>query len=368
MSAPIRVDLQLIADMVDPATRALDVGCGDGALLAYLVNVKQVDARGMELSQAGVNACVANGLSVVQGDADTDLRDYPDAAFDYVILSQTLQATREPRRGAASRCCASASAPSSRSPTSPTGRCGCGWCSAAACPRRASLPYKWYDTPNIHLCSIDDFRAPVPHHGRAHRARHRAQQQEPPHPAAAAARQPDRRAGGVHAEAGLNPPLPGGAQRGTLSKVAGNSGSLAPSDAPQDDSVRCLFPLVAREHRGQAQPDEQRAADTALDLEIALVAAQPLAGGAGQEGVAAVGDEAERGKQQAEEDDLRREMAALGLDELRQEGEEEESRLGVQQVDDEAVAEQPGMAVARQVAVGIDLLGATGRSSSARAR
>jgi len=97
-AAPIRVDLQLIADMVEPGTRALDVGCGDGALLAHLVNAKKVDARGMELSQAGVNACVANGLSVIQGDADTDLRDYPDAAFDYVILSQTLQATREPRR------------------------------------------------------------------------------------------------------------------------------------------------------------------------------------------------------------------------------------------------------------------------------
>ena len=95
--APIRVDLQLIADMVQPGGRALDVGCGDGSLLAYLVNFKQVDARGMELSQAGVNACVANGLSVIQGDADTDLRAYPDDAFDYVILSQTLQATREPR-------------------------------------------------------------------------------------------------------------------------------------------------------------------------------------------------------------------------------------------------------------------------------
>ena len=96
-SAPIRIDLQLIADMVEPGGRALDVGCGDGSLLAYLVNFKRVDARGMELSQAGVNACVANGLSVIQGDADTDLRDYPDDAFDYVILSQTLQATREPR-------------------------------------------------------------------------------------------------------------------------------------------------------------------------------------------------------------------------------------------------------------------------------
>ena len=94
-AAPIRVDLQLIADMIEPGGRALDVGCGDGALLAYLVNFKRVDARGMELSQQGVNACVAGGLSVIQGDADTDLRDYPDDAFDYVILSQTLQATRD---------------------------------------------------------------------------------------------------------------------------------------------------------------------------------------------------------------------------------------------------------------------------------
>src|SRR5476651_895817 len=94
---PIRVDLQQIADMVEPRTRALDVGCGDGSLLGYLSTFKHCDARGMELSQAGVNACVANGLSVIQGDADTDLIDYPDDAFDYVILSQTLQATRRPR-------------------------------------------------------------------------------------------------------------------------------------------------------------------------------------------------------------------------------------------------------------------------------
>ena len=92
----IRVDLQLIADMVAPGTRVLDVGCGDGALLDHLVRFKQVDGRGMELSQAGVNACVASGLSVIQGDADTDLQHYPSSAFDYVILSQTLPATRAP--------------------------------------------------------------------------------------------------------------------------------------------------------------------------------------------------------------------------------------------------------------------------------
>ena len=79
-----RGDHEAIAALVSKGASVLDVGCGDGALLDDLVQFKQVDARGMELSQAGVNACVANGLSVIQGDADTDLGDYPDSAFDYV--------------------------------------------------------------------------------------------------------------------------------------------------------------------------------------------------------------------------------------------------------------------------------------------
>ena len=93
-----RVDLLLIADMVTPKSRVLDVGCGDGALLRLLRDERGVDARGMELSQRGVNDCVAKGLPVIQGDADTDLSAYPDDAFDYVILSQTLQATHRPKK------------------------------------------------------------------------------------------------------------------------------------------------------------------------------------------------------------------------------------------------------------------------------
>src|SRR3546814_5628212 len=83
--------------MVAPAARVRDIGCGDGAVLDYLVHFKQVDGRGMELSQAGVNACVSHGLSVIQGDADFDLKDYPSHAFDYAVLSQTIQATRDPK-------------------------------------------------------------------------------------------------------------------------------------------------------------------------------------------------------------------------------------------------------------------------------
>jgi methionine biosynthesis protein MetW len=91
-----RVDLLVVADMVARGARVLDVGCGDGELLRLLES-RGVDGRGIELSREGVNECVAKGLAVVQGDADTDLEDYPDDAFDYVILSQTLQATRRPR-------------------------------------------------------------------------------------------------------------------------------------------------------------------------------------------------------------------------------------------------------------------------------
>ena len=93
----IRIDLQVVADMVTPESRVLDVGCGDGALLDYLVHFKRVDGRGLEISQAGVNACVGQGLSVIQGDADTDLKTYPSKSFDYIILSQTLPAIHDPK-------------------------------------------------------------------------------------------------------------------------------------------------------------------------------------------------------------------------------------------------------------------------------
>jgi methionine biosynthesis protein MetW len=157
IAAPIRVDLQLIAEMVQPGGRALDVGCGDGALLAHLVK-KRVDARGMELSQAGVNACVAGGLSVIQGDADTDLRAYPDDAFDYVILSQTLQATREPREVLRQMLRVGKRAIVSF-PNFAHWQVRLRLVFGGHMPETPSLPHKWYDTPNIHLCSIDDFRA-----------------------------------------------------------------------------------------------------------------------------------------------------------------------------------------------------------------
>jgi methionine biosynthesis protein MetW len=157
MAGGARVDLVVVADMVEHGAKVLDVGCGDGELLRLLAETRNVDGRGIELSREGVNECVAKGLAVVQGDADTDLADYPDDAFDYVILSQTLQATRAPRvvlehmlrigRRAI------VSFPnfghwSIRMQVMFLGRM----------PRTDNLPYAWYDSPNIHFCTIKDFR------------------------------------------------------------------------------------------------------------------------------------------------------------------------------------------------------------------
>ena len=153
---PNRVDLLLVADMVEPGGRALDVGCGDGALLQMLTHDRGVDGRGIEISQAGVNGCVAKGLSVVQGDADTDLADYPDDAFDYVILSQTLQATRHPRQVLEHMLRIGRRAIVSF-PNFGHWRVRSQLMFLGRMPKTESLAYSWYDTPNIHLCTIHDF-------------------------------------------------------------------------------------------------------------------------------------------------------------------------------------------------------------------
>ncbi|RMD61090.1 MAG: methionine biosynthesis protein MetW [Alphaproteobacteria bacterium] len=154
--ARLRPDLQLIADMIRPGSRVLDVGCGDGALLDYLVHAKGVIGRGMELSQAGVNATVSQGLSVIQGDADTDLKDYPDDAFDYVVLSQTLQATRDPRHVLDNLVRIGRRAIVSF-PNFGYWRVRLNLLFAGRMPVTDCLPGAWYDTPNIHLCTIRDF-------------------------------------------------------------------------------------------------------------------------------------------------------------------------------------------------------------------
>jgi methionine biosynthesis protein MetW len=158
VAGELRRDLRLIADMIEPQSRVLDIGCGDGALLAFLARHKSTDGRGIELSQSGVNACVGHGLSVIQGDADRDLEAYPSDAFDVVVLSQTLQATRQPRRVVEELVRIGRRAIVSF-PNFGFWRIRLGLLVSGRMPVSPCLAYPWYETPNIHLCTIRDFVA-----------------------------------------------------------------------------------------------------------------------------------------------------------------------------------------------------------------
>ena len=151
-----RVDLAVIRDLVASGSKVLDVGCGDGSLIQMLQAEKSVDGRGVELSQKGVNECVSRGLSVIQGDADTDLKYYPDKGFDYVVLSQTLQATHNPRKVLEDMLRIGNRAIISI-PNFGHWRVRLYILLFGRMPVTKDLPYSWYDTPNIHFCTIRDF-------------------------------------------------------------------------------------------------------------------------------------------------------------------------------------------------------------------
>ena len=153
----MRYDLQIIASWIEPGSRVLDLGCGSGELLRFLINNKKVHGSGIELEEAKVAECIEKGLTVLQGDINTEVLDYPEQAFDYVILSQTLQQVYEPdtlikvimrigKRGIVSF------------PNFSHWACRMQLLYSGYAPVTKQLPYEWYNTPNIRVITIKDFR------------------------------------------------------------------------------------------------------------------------------------------------------------------------------------------------------------------
>ena len=153
----MRFDLQIIASWIEPGTRVIDLGCGEGELLKYLIIHKNVTGSGIEHDESRVTLCIEKGLSVLQGDINEEVLDYPDNAFDYVILSQTLQQVYEPdtmirsmlrigKKGIVSF------------PNFSHWRCRLQLLSSGYAPVTRQLPYEWYNTPNIRVITIKDFR------------------------------------------------------------------------------------------------------------------------------------------------------------------------------------------------------------------
>tara|TARA_B100001093_G_scaffold504194_1_gene559658 strand:- start:12025 stop:12618 length:594 start_codon:yes stop_codon:yes gene_type:complete len=149
-------EFQIIAELLPSNSRVLDVGCGDGTLMNLLSKEKNIDVRGLELSVENVEKCISKGLSVIEGNAETELGQFPDKSFDFVILSQTLQAFYSPvtvlehllRIGKASIVSI---------PNFGYWKVRTNLLFFGRMPETKSLPHKWYNTPNLHMCTIKDF-------------------------------------------------------------------------------------------------------------------------------------------------------------------------------------------------------------------
>jgi methionine biosynthesis protein MetW len=149
-------EFEIISELLPNDTRVLDIGCGDGTLINFLSKEKNIDVRGLELDEENVETCISKGLSVIEGDAETELGQFPDKSFDFVILSQTLQAFYNPvtvlehllRIGKSSIVSI---------PNFGYWKVRTSLLFFGRMPETRSLPYKWYDTPNLHMCTIKDF-------------------------------------------------------------------------------------------------------------------------------------------------------------------------------------------------------------------
>lgn len=151
-----RSDFALIGELIEPGSRVLDLGCGEGELLAWLVKHKGVLARGVEIDAASVRKAISRGVSAYQGDIDEGLADYPDGAFDYVILSQTLQETRKPYRALSEMLRVGRKAVVSF-PNFGHWSVRVSLLLSGQAPKTSLFPHNWYDSPNIHFLTVNDF-------------------------------------------------------------------------------------------------------------------------------------------------------------------------------------------------------------------
>jgi methionine biosynthesis protein MetW len=152
----IRYDLEIITQLIKPGAKVLDIGCGDGELLEFLKKHKNADARGLEISQLQVSRALARGLSVIQGDAEHNITFYPNRTFDYAILSQTLQATQKPKEMLQEMMRVAEYGIVSL-PNFAHYKNRLHLLFKGVMPVNKTIPFEWYETPNIHFCSICDF-------------------------------------------------------------------------------------------------------------------------------------------------------------------------------------------------------------------
>jgi len=152
----MKLEFKIIANLIEKNTRVLDVGCGDGTLMEFLKDNNKIDIRGIEISKNNVQKCIGKGLTVIEGDAEKDLSQFPDESFDFVILSQTLQAFLNPEK-VISELLRVGKKAIVTIPNFGYWKVRLHLLTKGTMPITRTLPDEWYNTPNLHMCSIKDF-------------------------------------------------------------------------------------------------------------------------------------------------------------------------------------------------------------------